>query len=370
MFKATIINRLSTRLSAAFMLAAVLGVALVAILAYNSTTSNFDTFLGHMAGMGMMGNIIVEAEKEFLNNLSQSLLLAGFLGIALAIVLSIIFTRQIVAPLSKVTSAARRIKQGDLNQKVDAKGSNEMVELGDSFNSMAETLRYDKELRHNMVADIAHELRTPLSIVQGNIEAMLDGVLPTDTENLNSLHQETMLLSRLVEDLRTLSLAETGQLRYHAEALDLKDLAQNVIDGFKTHFETKSIKVSLEAKEVLSSVWADQDRTAQVIRNLLSNAFYYTPEGGSINIRLTSTSKDAVVSIIDTGIGIPPEDIEHLFDRFYRVDRSRARQTGGSGLGLAIVKQLVEAQGGKVWVNSVMGKGSTFSFSLRLSHSE
>lgn len=368
MFKKTIINRLSVRLTAAFLLAAVLGVALVAILAYNSTTSNFDTFLHHMSGMGMMGNIIVEAEREFLNNLSQTLWLAGFLGVTLAIVLSVIFTRQIVSPLSKITSAAKKVKQGDLSQRVGISGSSELAELGESFNNMVETLSYDQELRHNMVADIAHELRTPLSIVQGNIEAMLDGVLPADTENLTSLHQETMLLSRLVEDLRTLSLAETGQLRYHPEAIDLNDIAQNVVDGFKTQFLSKNIKVNLEANKDLSSVWADQDRTAQIMRNLLSNALYYTPESGNIDVKLTTTSKGVTVSVIDTGIGIPSEDIAHIFDRFYRVDRSRARRTGGSGLGLAIVKQLVEAQGGQIWVNSAIGKGSTFSFSLPLNN--
>jgi len=367
MFKTSIINRLSIKLTAAFLLAAVLGVALVAILAYNSTTSNFDTFLGHMAGMGMMGNVVVEAQGEFLNNLGQTLWLAGFLGVVLAIVLSLIFTRQIVSPLSKITSAAQQVKQGDLSQRVGISGSSELADLGESFNKMVEKLSYDQELRHNMVADIAHELRTPLSIVQGNVEAMLDGVLPVDTENLTSLHQETMLLSRLVEDLRTLSLAETGQLRYHPEDIDLKDLAQSVVDGFKTQFATKNIKVNLEASKDLPSVWADQDRTAQIVRNLLSNAFYYTPEGSSINVRLTSTSEGVTVSITDTGTGIPSEDIAHIFDRFYRVDRSRTRKTGGSGLGLAIVKQLVEAQGGQVWVDSAMGKGSTFSFSLPLS---
>ena len=367
MFKISIFNRLSIRLAAAFLLAAAIGVAVVAILTYNSTTSNFNTFLGHMAGMGMMGDIIAEAENEFLNNLGQTLWLAGFLGGALAIVLSIIFARQIVSPLARITSAAQRVKQGDLSQRVGASGSSELAELGESFNNMVETLSYDQELRHNMVADIAHELRTPLSIVQGNVEAMLDGVLPTNTENLNSLHQETKLLSRLVDDLRTLSLAEMGQLRYHPEAIGLNDLAQNVVDGFKTQFATKNIKVNLETNEELPSVWADRDRTAQIMRNLLGNAFYYTPVDGSIDIRFISTAEGITTSITDTGTGIPPEDIEHLFDRFYRVDRSRARQTGGSGLGLAIVKQLVEAQGGKVWVNSVMGKGSTFSFSLPLS---
>jgi signal transduction histidine kinase len=287
---------------------------------------------------------------------------------ALAIVLSVILTRQIVAPLSEITTAAQRVKKGDLSQKVGIGGSSELAELGESFNDMVGKLSHDQELRHNMVADIAHELRTPLSIVQGSVEAMLDGVLPTDTENLTSLHQETVLLSRLVEDLRTLSLAETGQLRYHAEEIDLKDLAQSVIDGFKTQFAIKNIKVKLETKEDLPSVWADQDRTAQIMRNLLSNAFYYTPEGGSISIKLTSTYEGATISITDTGTGISPEDIKHIFDRFYRVDRSRARKTGGSGLGLAIVKQLVEAQGGQVWVTSTISQGSTFSFNLPLHH--
>jgi signal transduction histidine kinase len=363
----TIFNRLSFRLSAAFVLSAILGVALVAILTYNSTTSNFSNFIGHMGGMGMMGNMFIGAEREFLDSIGQNLWLAGFLGAAVAIVLSIIFTRQIVAPLSRINSAAQHVRQGDLSRRIEISGSSEFTELSKSFNSMVEKLSYDQELRHNMVADIAHELRTPLSIVQGNVEAMLDGVLPANTESLTSLHQETMLLSRLVEDLRTLSLAETGQLKYHSEAIDLGGLVQSVVDGYTTQFATKNIKVNIESNKDVPSVWADQDRTAQVIRNLLSNAFYYSPEGGRINIRLTYTSESVTVSIADTGIGIPSEDVPYLFDRFYRVDRSRNRRTGGSGLGLAIVKQLIEAQGGQVWVDSVIGKSSTFSFNLPLS---
>ncbi len=374
MSRESIFNRLSVRLTAAFLLAAILGVALVALLAYRSTSSDFSNFVnsmvasGCMSSGGMMGNIVVQAQGEFLDNLGRTLWIAGILGLVLAIVLGGLFTRQIVAPLGKVAAAARRMSQGDLRQRVDIGGTSELAELGESFNTMAEALGHDQELRHNMVADIAHELRTPLAIVRGNVEAMLDGVLATDAENLTSLHQETMLLTRLVEDLRTLSLAEEGQLKFQPEATDLAALARQVVDGFQTQFTAKSISVALESPERLLLAWADPDRTAQVMRNLLNNALNYTPEGGGITIKLTSDRESVIVSVVDTGAGIPPEDLPHIFDRFYRVDRSRTRSTGGSGLGLAIVKQLVEAQGGRVWVDSVMGKGSTFSFGLPLTH--
>ncbi len=364
MFRLPMFNRLSTRLTAAFLLAAILGVALVAVLAYQSTSGDFSDFLSHMEAMErMMGDsAFAQAQRDFLDNLGRTLWIAGLSGAALAIFLGYLFTRQIIAPLGKVTAAARRVAQGDLEQKVDIYGSEELAELGESFNLMAATLSHDRELRQNMVADIAHELRTPLSILQGNIEAMLDGVLEADTDNLTSIHQETMLLTRLVEDLRTLSLAEGGRLRFQPEDTDLRSLSLQVIDGFQTQLASKNISVELEASNNLPQAWVDSDRTAQVIRNLLSNAFHYTPEGGNITIRLASDSDGITVSVIDTGVGIPSEDLPHVFDRFYRVDRSRTRSTGGSGLGLAIVKQLVEAQNGRVWATSVKGKGSTFAF--------
>jgi signal transduction histidine kinase len=357
-------DRLSIRLTAAFLLAAILGVALVAVLAYRSTSGDFSAFLTHMEAMERMmaGQTFAQAERDFLDNLGQSLWVAGLAGAALAIFLGYLFTRQIVAPLSKVTAAARRVTHGDLEQRVEIQGSGELAELGESFNLMSATLSHDRELRQNVVADIAHELRTPLSILQGNIEAMLDGVLEADTDNLTSIHQETMLLARLIEDLRTLSLAETGQLRFQPRAIDLKEMLQQVIDGFQAQLASKNISAVLEAPDDLSQAWVDPDRTAQVMRNLLSNAFRYTPEGGNITVRLTPGSDGITVLVTDTGAGIAPEDLPYIFDRFYRVDRSRTRSTGGSGLGLAIVKQLVEGQGGHVWADSVIGKGSTFAF--------
>lgn len=370
--RAPLFSRLSIRLTIAFLLAAVLGVILVAVLAYRSTSSEFSSFLSHVAAMepmmggsagGMMGGqTFAQAESVFLNNLGRTLWIAGLAGVALAILLGYLFTRQIVAPLGEVTAAAGQVSRGDLEQRVAIHGSGELARLGESFNLMAGTLSRDRQLRQNMVADIAHELRTPLSILQGNIEAMQDGVLETSPDNLASIHQETLLLARLVDDLRTLSLADGGQLKFQPADTDLKSLSSQVIDGFQTQLAAKNIHLVFEAPDDLPVVWVDPDRTAQVLRNLISNALHFTAEGGRITVRSIAASDGITTSVIDNGIGIPVEDLPRVFDRFYRVDRSRTRSTGGSGLGLAIVKQLVEAQGGRVWAESTEGKGSSFSF--------
>ena len=372
MFRSKFFDRLSVRLTSGFLLAAIVGVTLVAVLAYRATANDFSTFLNHVETMermmggrmgGMMGTTALEA-RDFMDSLGRTLWIAAVLGIIAALVLSSFFTRQIVAPLGKVALAARRIARGDLNQRLDIRGSSEITELGASFNRMAETLRHDRNLRQNMVADIAHELRTPLSILQGNVEAMLDGVLPNHTQNLNSLHEETLLLARLIEDLRTLSLAETGALKFRPQDNSFKDLARKVIGEFQTQFAAKNITVAPIFPSDLPPVRADAERTAQVIRNLLSNALQYTPEGGKVSVQLSGGHDGITLSVTDNGSGIPAEDLGHVYERFYRVDRSRSRDTGGSGLGLAIVKQLVEAQGGHVRAESTAGKGSTFSFCL------
>jgi signal transduction histidine kinase len=235
---------------------------------------------------------------------------------------------------------------------------------------MAETLSHDRELRQNMVADIAHELRTPLSVLQANIEAMQDGVLEASTESLASLHQETSMLARLIDDLRILSLAESGQLEFHPRNTDLKKLSSRIIEVMGLQFSSKNIDLALEVSDSLAQVFVDPDRIEQVLRNLLSNAYLYTPEDGRVMLKLITDGEDVVASVTDTGAGIPPKDLPHIFERFYRVDRSRTRRTGGSGIGLAIVKQLVEAMGGRVWATSEASKGSTFFFRLPIVHSQ
>jgi two-component system sensor histidine kinase BaeS len=363
-------NRLSTKLTAAFILSAILGVVLVAILVYRYTSSDFSIFLTHLQSMqGMMGGMmgdqtVAQVEQDFLGNLKQTLWIAGIAGVVIAIVLGAIFTRQIVAPLGKVAAAAGRVAQGDFKQKVNIGGAGELDQLGKAFNSMAVTLELDQQVRRNMVADIAHELRTPLTVLQGNVEAMQDGLLPADNAHLASLYQEILLLARLVDDLRTLSLVEAGQLQFQATSVNLRALSSQVVESFQALFSAKHIAADIAGPDNLPEVKVDPDRTAQVLRNLISNAIHYTPEGGKITVRLNADTAGVTVSVVDTGIGISREDLVRVFDRFYRVDRSRTRSSGGSGLGLAIVKQLIEAQHGRVWAESTPGKGSTFSFFL------
>ncbi|MEL7562629.1 ATP-binding protein [Dehalogenimonas sp. 4OHTPN] len=367
-------NRLSIRLTAAFLLAVIAGIAIVAFSVYQGTTSAYAASIedmqrimgGWMGGLSweMMGGMNSQPAVDFTDNLGRTLWVAGGLGVLIAIVLGGVFTRNIVAPLGEVTVAARRVAGGDLSQRVNVRGSSELTDLGESFNSMARTLKHDQDLRQNMIADIAHELRTPLSVLRANIEAMQDGILGTNPENLESLHQETVTLARLIEDLRTLSLAESGQLKMHKELTDMKAFSSKIVQGMQTQFDSKGIGVALEAPDIGTDIIIDPARIEQVLRNLLANALHYTPDGGRVTVKLMPDFDGLTISVADTGLGIPPEDLVHLFERFYRVDRSRARSTGGSGLGLAIVKQLVEAHGGRVWVNSEIGKGSTFFFHL------
>ncbi len=253
---------------------------------------------------------------------------------------------------------AARVAGGAL--EIDARS--EFVELGDSFNTMAATLRRNRQLRQNMVADIAQELRRPLSVLCGNTGAMLDGVLEVNRENLESLKQEILQLARLVEDLRTLSIAEAGQFHLSTGATDLAAVVRRVVDGFQAEAATRRASLTVVLPDGLPPVEANADRTAQVLGNLLGNGLRFTLEGGYVNVTAGPGSDGVVVTVADSGAGIAADDLSHVFDRFYRVDRSRTRSTGGSGLDLAIVEQLVRAQKGRVWAKSTLGEGSSFAF--------
>ena len=358
-------NSLSFILSAAFLVVSVSGIALAAILAYRSGNSQLDTFINHMGGMGgMMGQPLAQARQDYLNGIAGFLWIAGAAGVVLSLVLGWIFSRQIVQPLDNIASAAHKVATGDLEQKVDMRGYGEIQDLGESFNNMATTLRQDRDLRRNMIADIAHELRTPISVLQGNIEGMIDGVLPDNRQTLYTLHGETLELARLVEDLRTLSLAEAGQLKFDLQPVDLGKFSTRVADSFKTIAVTRGIEIKSSIDSKIDTVSADADRTAQVLRNLIDNALKYSPDGSSIEVKVLPEKDNVTVSVADHGQGIPVENLPLVFERFYRVDRSRSRSTGGSGLGLAIARQLIEAQGGSIRAESQVGEGSTFSFSL------
>ena len=305
-------------------------------------------------------------EREFLAAVNRSLLWAGLLAGGLAVVLGLALAWQMTAPLQQLRRAAAAIARGDLSKRVEVHSGDEIGELGQTFNEMAAALQRDEELRRHMIADVAHELRTPLSVIRGNLEALLDGVYPPDPQHIVPVYEETLLLQRLVEDLRVLSLAEAGQLPLEQEELDIGELVQGVVETARATAQEKQITLEAQVEQPLL-VQGDAQRLRQVLNNLLSNALRYTPSGGRITVMARRVGQEAQVTVRDTGPGIPPEDLPHIFDRFWRGDRSRTRASGGSGLGLSIARQLVEAHGGRIWAESQPGQGASFHFTLPLS---
>jgi len=319
-------------------------------------------------------------EQSFLDQINQALLLAGVLAGVLSILLGLGLSRGLTAPVARLTAAARRIAGGDLSQRVPETGSAEMAVLGRAFNQMATDLEKAKDLRRNMMADVAHELRNPLSVIQGNLRAILDEVYPLEQAEIAVLYDETRLLSRLVDDLRELALAEAGQLRLERRPVASADVVNRAVEAARAQAVARGVALQADLPENLPLVDVDPQRIEQVLGNLLNNALIHTPSGGEIVVAARAQGSEVEVSVRDTGEGIPAEHLPHVFERFYRADRSRSRATGGTGLGLAIVKQLVEAHGGRIEVESPslrpgsvqatrlragqVGQGTVFTFSL------
>jgi signal transduction histidine kinase len=286
------------------------------------------------------------------------------MAVAIAVAITFFLSRRILAPVKALTSAAKRLGRGDFSQRVQVKDRSELGELGRAFNAMTSDLERTEKLRRNMVADVAHELRTPLSNVRGYLEAIRDGVIKPDANTIRSLSEEAMLLSRLVDDLQDLALAEAGELKLVCQTEDVSELVNQTVATVQAQATAKGLSVSIDLSDRLPPVNIDYHRISQVLRNLLENAVAHTAKGGSITVAAKPQDNWVEVSVTDTGEGIPADDLPNIFERFYRVDKSRARATGGSGLGLTIAKRLVEAHGGKIKVQSELGKGSRFSFTI------
>ncbi len=288
----------------------------------------------------------------------------GLLAIAIALLWTFLLSRRILAPVKALTSAARKFGKGDFSQRVQSNDKGEMGELAVSFNTMAEDLERNEHLRRNMVADVAHELRTPLSNLRGYLEAVSDGVVKPDKATLHSLNEEVSSLSRLVDDLQELSLADAGKLKLVFQPEDISKLINEAITGFQAEAAAKQLSFSMELSKTLPEVYIDRHRIKQVLLNLLDNAIKHTRPEGRVTIKAWCEADHVYISVVDTGEGIPLEDMPLVFDRFYRADKSRTRATGGTGLGLTIAKRLVEAHGGRIDVRSTVGKGTTFTFNL------
>lgn len=305
----------------------------------------------------------------FLDWLSRTLWLVAAVGGFFGILFGVLTSRNLTAPLSRVAEAARAIGARDLSRRVQVTGSDEVREVAQAFNEMAAGLEQAETLRRNLVADVAHELRTPLSVLQGNLRAILDDVYPLDKSEVARLYDQTRLLGRLVNDLRELAEAEAGQLELNLQPIDLAKLIADTVATFAPVAEAEDVTLSTQIPGDLPPVPADSARIVQVLHNLLANALRHTPAGGTISLRAGFDAGEygrVWLAVQDTGEGIPPEHLSHVFDRFYRADPARSRSAGGAGLGLAIVRAIVESHGGQVSVASdgVPGGGSTFTVRL------
>ena len=295
---------------------------------------------------------------------NRSLLWAGIGAAALGTLLVWLLSRHTLAPLQSLGAAARRLGRGDLSQRAETEGPSEIRQLAHSFNVMAEGLEEAERHRRNLTADIAHELRTPLSNIQGYLEAIKDGLVQPTPETIDTIHGQALHLSRLVEDLRLLAQVEAGALTLQLSLTRMEELLQSSVEAVRPRAEAKGVNVTLELDPSLPDMELDATRVAQVIGNLLENAITHTPEGGRVAVTARADDGGVEIAVADTGPGIPPEELPRLFDRFYRADPSRARATGGSGLGLTIARRLIEAHGGTIEAHSVLGQGSRFTIHL------
>ncbi|MDW8141765.1 MAG: ATP-binding protein, partial [Candidatus Bipolaricaulota bacterium] len=310
--------------------------------------------------------VLTPLEQQFAQSVQSAILLAGGVALIVAVVLGMVLMRRLAQPLTELRSAAEQIAQGKLDIKVNVSGSDELGHLGRTFNAMSESLHRSEELRRQMVLDIAHELRNPLMIQQSHLELLLDRVTELTPQQIETIYQQNLLLGRLVRDLQLLALADAGELPVERVSLSLAEVVQSVSDQMAPALQEKEITLQTRGSSQELIVYGDRQRLEQVLMNLLENARRYTPIRGAIKVSATSQNGEALVSVEDSGPGISPEDLPHLFDRFYRRDKSRARASGGTGLGLAIAKALVEAHGGKIWAENLPNGGARFSFTLPL----
>ncbi len=301
------------------------------------------------------------------HSITQFIIWGCLIGGGVALAMTLIISRRILSPIKALTEAARRLGQGDFSQRLELKDKGEVGELARAFNSMAGDLKRAEQLRRNMVADAAHELRTPLSNIRGYLEAVNDGVMKPDAEAIQSLNEEAARLARMVDELQELSLAEAGELKLQCQAEDISKLIDQAVVAIQTQAAAKGVSLSTDFGDEIPPVNIDSQRMAQVLHNLLDNAIAHTESGGHVTVGTMRKDDWIEVAVTDTGEGIPDEDLPNIFERFYRVDKSRARATGGSGLGLTIVKRLVEAHGGSIEVRSELGEGTRFTFTLPIS---
>lgn len=327
-----------------------------------------------MSGNNMMGNarpLETELFTNFQASMAEALSLATAAALISAVLASFLISRQVVDPVQHMMVMSHRIAEGEYEERlnvtdhVQSKQLDELDQLALSFNQMAEKLEKTETMRRQLIGDVSHELRTPLAAIKGYMEGLIDGVLPATPETYQQVHAEAERLQRLVNDLQELSRVEAGAYKLKIEITSPGDLIDAVVNHLSPQFAEKKIALEKKVEAELPEVSVDKDRIIQVLTNLIGNALQYTPAGGKVTIVSGRDKTEVVFSISDTGIGISPDHLPYIFNRFYRTDKSRARASGGSGIGLTIVQALVKAHHGRIWVESAgEGKGCSFHFTL------
>lgn len=374
-------NHLGARLQLTYLAVIVIGAVVLVLASQSILPVSFSRHMGGMmaAGMGpgyggMMGmggqgagpTTMNQLFVDYRSGFNEALTYAGLAAAAAAIILGLIFSRSVLAPVGAMTRVTERIATGRYDERVPVSGADELAQLGMRFNQMAEKLDQVEAMRRQLIGDVSHELRTPLTAIKGSMEGLIDGVLPANAETFEQIHAEADRLSRLVDDLQELSRVEGRGLELQRRPVDISSLMYTVTKRLAPQAASKGITLELERTSGLPQVFADEDRAAQVLVNLIGNALEYTPAGGKVTVTARAAGNLVEISVQDTGAGIPAEHLSHIFDRFYRVDKSRSRRAGGgSGIGLTIARAIVEAHGGQIRAESQgEGQGSTFTFTL------
>jgi two-component system sensor histidine kinase BaeS len=369
-------THLAWKVFLSYLVVVLVGVVVLATATSISAPSAFDR---HMAGMstlmsGMMGTaqpLELELFSNYQAAVVEALSLAAAAALIAAVLASFFISRQVVEPVQRMMALSHRIAEGEYEERLIVSGnvqSNQLDELDQlalTFNQMADKLEKTETMRRQLIGDVTHELRTPLAAIKGYMEGLMDGVLPATPETFQQVHAEAARLQRLVNGLQELSRVEGGTYQLKLESISPVDLIETVVSHLNRQFEEKGIHLENKLDVNLPNVSADKDRILQVLTNLIGNALQYTPAGGRVIITAARVKAEILISITDTGIGISPDHLPLIFNRFYRTDKSRARASGGSGIGLTIAQALVKAHRGRIWAESAgEGKGSSFNFTL------
>ena len=363
--------KLSYKLFISYVVVVVVALVVLATATAFLAPANFSQQMTHMrgSGSGMMGQRMAELdaqlEASFQDAVNNALVIAGTAAILAALGVSWFVSQRIINPIRSLVALSQRIADGHYEQRLQLDTGDELAELVDSFNRMTESLANTEAMRVRLLGDVTHELKTPLTSIKGYMEGLQDGVLPATPETFQLIHREADRLQRLVQDLQQLSRAEAGQVTLDIQPHTPLEIVRPVIDRMRPQFDEKDIQLRVDVPDSLPLVKADVDRTAQVLTNLLGNALQYTPNGGEVRVIARREAGKVRFEVLDTGVGLAPDDLNRIFQRFYRVDKSRARASGGSGIGLTVAKHLVEAQNGDIHAESDgPGKGSVFNFTL------